>query len=66
VNVILKPDDEISHIADIHLGIDARSKRAPRISSRPAQYLQRYALEKVSFVLIAGDLFDARRVEPEA
>ena len=57
------------HIADIHLGI-----RRYRSDERSRDFfyawkdcIEKYALErKVSFVLIAGDLFDARRVEPQA
>ncbi len=57
------------HIADIHLGI-----RRYRSEDRARDFflawrdcIERYALaEKVSFVLIAGDLFDARKVEPQA
>ncbi len=57
------------HIADIHLGI-----RRYRSEERTRDFflawkdcLEKYAIrERVSFVLIAGDLFDARRVEPEA
>jgi DNA repair protein SbcD/Mre11 len=57
------------HIADIHLGI-----RRYRSEDRARDFfyawrdcVERYALdEKVSFVLIAGDFFDARKVEPQA
>ena len=57
------------HIADIHLGI-----RRYRSEDRARDFflawrdcIERYALaERVSFVLIAGDLFDARKVEPQA
>ncbi len=57
------------HIADIHLGI-----RRYRSEDRARDFflawrdcIERYALaEKVSFVLIAGDLFDVRKVEPQA
>lgn len=57
------------HIADIHLGI-----RRYRSEDRARDFfyawnscIEKYALkEKVSFVLIAGDFFDARRVEPQA
>ena len=56
------------HIADIHLGI-----RRYRSEERTKDFfyawrdcIQRYALdEQVSFVLIAGDFFDARKVEPQ-
>ncbi|HEY8460273.1 MAG TPA: exonuclease SbcCD subunit D [Blastocatellia bacterium] len=57
------------HIADIHLGI-----RRYRSEDRARDFfyawrdcIERYALgEGVSFVLIAGDFFDARKVEPQA
>lgn len=57
------------HIADIHLGI-----RRYRSEDRARDFffawkscIEQYALrEQVSFVLIAGDFFDARRVEPQA
>ncbi len=57
------------HIADIHLGI-----RRYRSDERTRDFflafkdcLEKYAIkEKVSFVLIAGDFFDVRRVEPQA
>lgn len=57
------------HIADIHLGI-----RRYRSEDRARDFflawrdcIEKYALEeKVSFVLIAGDFFDARKVEPQA
>ncbi len=57
------------HIADIHLGI-----RRYRSDERTKDFflawsscLERYAIqEKVDFVVIAGDLFDARKVEPQA
>lgn len=57
------------HIADIHLGI-----RRYRSEERARDFflawndcIEKYAInEKVSFVLIAGDLFDARKVEPQA
>jgi DNA repair exonuclease SbcCD nuclease subunit len=57
------------HLADIHLGI-----RRYRLEERTRDFffawrdcIQRYALEEqVSFVLIVGDLFDQRRVEPQA
>jgi len=57
------------HIADIHLGI-----RRYRSEDRARDFfyawrdcIERYALaEQVSFVLIAGDFFDARKVEPQA
>ncbi|MEP7336783.1 MAG: exonuclease SbcCD subunit D [Acidobacteriota bacterium] len=57
------------HIADIHLGI-----RRYRSEDRATDFfyawkdcIERYALEEqVEFVLIAGDFFDARKVEPQA
>src|SRR5215470_8104076 len=57
------------HIADIHLGI-----RRYRSEDRARDFfyawrdcIERYALaEEASFVLIAGDFFDARKVEPQA
>jgi DNA repair exonuclease SbcCD nuclease subunit len=57
------------HIADIHLGIRRyRSEdRARDFFLAWSDCIERYALaEKVSFVLIAGDFFDARKVEPQA
>ena len=57
------------HISDIHLGI-----RRYRSEERSHDFflawrdcIEKYAIaEKVSFVLIAGDFFDSRRVEPQA
>ena len=57
------------HLADIHLGI-----RRYRSEDRTRDFflawqdvIDRYAIaEKVDFVLIAGDFFDARKVEPQA
>ena len=57
------------HIADIHLGIRRyrSEERAKDFFHAWRTCLEKYALEeKVDFVLIAGDLFDARRVEPQA
>jgi exonuclease SbcD len=57
------------HIADIHLGIRRyrNDERARDFFYAWSTCVQKYALdEKVSFVLIAGDFFDARRVEPQA
>jgi len=56
-------------IADVHLGI-----RRYRSEDRARDFflawrdcIERYALkEKVSFVVIAGDFFDARKVDPQA
>jgi len=57
------------HLADLHLGI-----RRYRSEERTRDFffawqdvIERYAIgEQVDFVLIAGDFFDARRVEPQA
>jgi DNA repair exonuclease SbcCD nuclease subunit len=60
------------HIADIHLGISRYRRFGTADRTRDffeawSDCLQRYALdEKVDFVLIAGDFFDTRRVEPQA
>ncbi|HYX42518.1 MAG TPA: metallophosphoesterase, partial [Pyrinomonadaceae bacterium] len=57
------------HIADIHLGcrrynLDERVKDFARAW---LDVVQTYAIEReVDFVLIAGDFFNARKVEPEA
>lgn len=57
------------HIADIHLGIRRyrSEERARDFFYAWRDCIEKYALgEKVSFVLIAGDFFDARKVEPQA
>ena len=57
------------HIADIHLGIRRykSEERAQDFFHAWRDCIERYALaEQVSFVLIAGDFFDARKVEPQA
>lgn len=57
------------HIADIHLGIRRykSEERAQDFFHAWRDCVERYALaEQVSFVLIAGDFFDARKVEPQA
>lgn len=57
------------HIADIHLGIRRyrSEERAQDFFLAWRDCIERYALaEQVSFVLIAGDFFDARKVEPRA
>lgn len=57
------------HIADVHLGIRRYQSedRARDFFFAWRSCIENYALkEKVSFVLIAGDFFDARRVEPQA
>ena len=57
------------HIADIHLGIRRyrSEERAQDFFYAWRDCIERYALaEPVSFVLIAGDFFDARKVEPQA
>ncbi len=57
------------HIADVHLGcrrynLDERVKDFARAW---LDVVQTYAIDrKVDFVLIAGDFFNARKVEPEA
>lgn len=60
------------HIADIHLGISRYRRFGTADRTRDFfnawnDCLERYALaEQVDFVLIAGDFFDTRRVEPQA
>jgi DNA repair protein SbcD/Mre11 len=57
------------HLADIHLGIRRyRSEERTRDFFYAWQdVIERYAIrEQVDFVLIAGDFFDARKVEPQA
>jgi DNA repair protein SbcD/Mre11 len=60
------------HIADIHLGISRYRRFGTADRTRDffeawSDCIQRYALEEeVNFVLIAGDFFDTRRVEPQA
>lgn len=57
------------HIADIHLGIRRyrSEERARDFYLAWKDCIEKYAIgERVSFVLIAGDLFDARKVEPQA
>ncbi|QQS45736.1 MAG: metallophosphoesterase [Acidobacteriota bacterium] len=57
------------HIADIHLGIRRyrSEERARDFFFAWRDCIEKYALaEGVSFVLIAGDFFDARKVEPQA
>ncbi|MBK9314147.1 MAG: metallophosphoesterase [Acidobacteria bacterium] len=57
------------HIADIHLGIRRyrSEERARDFFFAWRDCIEKYALaERVSFVLIAGDFFDARKVEPQA
>ena len=57
------------HLADLHLGIRRyRSEERTRDFFYAWQdVIERYAIgEQVDFVLIAGDFFDARRVEPQA
>ena len=60
------------HIADIHLGISRYRRFGTVDRTRDffeawSDCLQRYALaEEVDFVVIAGDFFDTRRVEPQA
>ena len=57
------------HIADVHLGIRRyrSEERAQDFFYAWRDCIERYALaEQVSFVLIAGDFFDARKIEPRA
>lgn len=60
------------HIADIHLGISRYRRFGTADRTRDffdawSDCLQRYAIdEQVDFVVIAGDFFDTRRVEPQA
>lgn len=60
------------HLADIHLGITryrrfGSADRTLDFFEAWRDCIERYALaEGVSFVLIAGDFFDTRRVEPQA
>ena len=55
------------HVADIHLGFDRYDNRTRTQDFFLAFYdlLQRYAVEEaVDFVLIAGDLFEHRTIQP--
>lgn len=60
------------HIADVHLGISRYRRYGTADRTRDFfdawdDCIERYALgEHVDFVLIAGDFFDTRRVEPQA
>ncbi|HEX4949561.1 MAG TPA: DNA repair exonuclease [Blastocatellia bacterium] len=60
------------HIADVHLGISRYRRFGTADRTRDFfdawnDCIERYALgEQVDFVLIAGDFFDTRRVEPQA
>ncbi|HYE73127.1 MAG TPA: DNA repair exonuclease [Blastocatellia bacterium] len=60
------------HLADIHLGITryrrfGSADRTLDFFEAWRDCIERYAIaERVSFVLIAGDFFDTRRVEPQA
>jgi exonuclease SbcD len=57
------------HIADIHLGIKRYNlpDRTGDFFRAWCEVIERYALARhVDFVLIAGDLFDRRLVEPQA
>ena len=60
------------HLADIHLGISRYRRFGTADRTRDffaawSDCLQRYAIEEqVDFVVIAGDFFDTRRVEPQA
>jgi DNA repair protein SbcD/Mre11 len=57
------------HIADIHLGIKryGLEERTKDFFKAWRDCLERYAIgEGVDFVLIAGDLFDRRQIDPQA
>src|SRR5438477_3777023 len=57
------------HIADIHLGIKryGLEERTKDFFQAWRDCLERYAIaEGVDFVLIAGDLFDRRQIDPQA
>lgn len=57
------------HIADIHLGIKryGLEERTKDFFYAWSTCLQKYAIdERVDFVLIAGDLFDRRQIDPQA
>lgn len=57
------------HIADVHLGIKRYNlpDRTGDFFRAWCEVIERYALaQRVDFVLIAGDLFDRRLVEPQA
>lgn len=57
------------HIADIHLGIKRYNlpDRTGDFFRAWREVIERYAIgRRVDFVLIAGDLFDRRNVEPQA
>ncbi|MEL6327004.1 MAG: metallophosphoesterase, partial [Cyanobacteria bacterium J06626_23] len=55
------------HLADIHLGFDRYDspERTKDFFFALQDALQRYAIdEKVDFVIIAGDLFEHRMIQP--
>jgi DNA repair protein SbcD/Mre11 len=57
------------HIADIHLGIKryGLEQRTKDFFHAWRDVLEKYAIEEgVDFVLIAGDLFDRRQIDPQA
>ncbi len=57
------------HISDIHLGIKryGLEERTRDFFHAWSDCLQRYAInERVDFVLIGGDLFDRRQIDPQA
>src|SRR5919197_4972605 len=57
------------HIADVHLGCRRYNldERVKDFAKAWYDVIERYAVERaVDFVLIAGDFFNARKVEPEA
>ena len=68
-NATPDPVTKFLHIADIHLGVRRYKSEERAIDFFQAwrDCIERYALaERVSFVLIAGDLFDSPRVDPQA
>ncbi|HEX8088213.1 MAG TPA: metallophosphoesterase, partial [Blastocatellia bacterium] len=57
------------HIADIHLGIKRYNlpDRTGDFFRAWREVIERYAIgRRVDFVIVAGDLFDRRNVEPQA
>jgi len=57
------------HIADVHLGIKRYGieERTTDFFHAWRDVIERYAIcERVDFVLLAGDLFDRRQVDPQA
>ena len=57
------------HIADVHLGIKRYNlpDRTSDFFRAWSEVIERYAIaRRVDFVMIVGDLFDRRQVEPQA